>query len=136
MFSGAGDAGLLFARLALGVVFLAFGYAKLFTMGIDNVAQFVMAANGIPAPVLSAWVVALVEFVGGIAIILGLFARYFAVGHVVIMIVAIITMTGAGALAGTTGPSMNIALIGCALVVLFCGPGKYSLDMMMFKKEL
>jgi putative oxidoreductase len=58
------DSGLFLLRLALGVVFIAHGLPK-----IKDPAGF---AKGVNLPLAMGWVVAIVEFVGGIAVLLGI----------------------------------------------------------------
>jgi putative oxidoreductase len=69
------DITLFVIRLILGVVFIAHGYPKLFVWGISGVSQF-FGQLGIPFPGFFAVVVSIVEFFGGIALILGLFSRW------------------------------------------------------------
>ncbi|WP_435195450.1 DoxX family protein [Natronomonas sp. EA1] len=77
------DFGLLAMRLAIGTVFFLHGIGKLaaigpFASGIGGFAGF-LATLGVPAPMLFAWVVAIVETFGGLAILLGVLTRYAAV---------------------------------------------------------
>src|SRR5262245_12758289 len=75
--------GIFLIRLALGAVFIHAGYGKL-QMLSEVVAGF--GSMGIPAWL--AYVVAYSEFLGGIAMILGIFVRYFGVILAIIMLVA------------------------------------------------
>ena len=72
----------LFLRLGVGIIFLVHGVGKLFAigptaLGIGGTANF-FASLGIPAAWLFAWVAALVETLGGVALLLGIFTRYAA----------------------------------------------------------
>ncbi len=64
------DAALLLARIAIGVIFLAHGWQKFFTNGIDGTTRFFTSA-GVPVPGLSAWAATVLELVGGGALVLG-----------------------------------------------------------------
>ena len=73
--AASGDSILLLARILIGVIFVQSGFGKL--MGLDAFATG-LARNGIPAaiaPVLAP-IGAGVEFVGGLAVVLGLATRY------------------------------------------------------------
>lgn len=59
-------------RLVLGIGMMQAGYPKLFIpAGRENIAHL-LAELGIPLPQIMGYVVGLVEFVGGLAILLGL----------------------------------------------------------------
>lgn len=81
--------GLLVLRLAVGAVFIYHGWTKL--QGMEGVVGM-MAGIGLPVPMFWAWLVALVEFVGGIAIILGLFTNVVTILLAIDMVVALITV--------------------------------------------
>jgi uncharacterized membrane protein YphA (DoxX/SURF4 family) len=84
---------------------------------------------GAAAQVLVAWG----EFLGGIAMLLGLLTRVAAAGLIVIQVGAIVLVTGAqGFSAGAGGGyEYNVALIGMFLVLLLTGGGTVSLDRLM-----
>ena len=62
---------LLALRVVLGAIFIAHGKAKL-VAGPAGMAGL-LKGQGFPMPTLFAWVVALLEFVGGILLVIGLF---------------------------------------------------------------
>tara|TARA_Y100000310_G_scaffold186269_1_gene186415 strand:+ start:66913 stop:67323 length:411 start_codon:yes stop_codon:yes gene_type:complete len=75
------DCGLIFLRIGLGVVFIMHGSQKLFGAfgggGISGTAQF-LDGLGFPIVTFFAWVLALVEFLGGIGILVGVLIRTFS----------------------------------------------------------
>lgn len=81
--------GPLVARLVVGEVFLVAGWGKL-----NNLPQMVenFAGWGIPFPQFTTPFVSLVEFVGGLLLILGLYTRIAAAPLAVVMVVAIATV--------------------------------------------
>lgn len=81
-------------RLGVGIIFLVHGVGKLFAigptaLGISGTANF-FAGLGIPAVMFFAWVVALVETLGGVALLLGIFTRYAAALLAVDMLTALL----------------------------------------------
>jgi putative oxidoreductase len=85
---------LLPLRIALGFMFIAAGLPKLIGLieGTSQVPGY-FATLQIPFPILSAWLVALIETIGGIFLIIGFFTFVTSALLAVIMIVAIITTT-------------------------------------------
>ncbi len=124
--------GMLLLRLAVGIVLFAHGWQKLFVMGVPGVTGF-FGAIGIPAPGLMAWVVTLVELLGGAALILGLFTRYVAPLVAIVMLVAILTVKKSVGLIGAegTGYELDLLILGGALALMFAGPGIYALDRLL-----
>lgn len=82
-------------RLVVGLVFLVHGGQKLFQFGIGGTAGF-LGSLGVPAPMLAAVVVTAVEILGGLALILGAFARVAALVLAVHMLVATIARLAQG----------------------------------------
>src|ERR1700748_1155923 len=60
----------LVARVILGIIFIFHGWQKLHTNGIDATEAYFKSLD-IPWPAAAAWYSALVEFGGGILLILG-----------------------------------------------------------------
>ena len=113
------DYSLLVLRLFLGVVFLVHGFLKL-----GNIGGFVgfLQQYGVPLPDIMAPLVAGIEFLGGIAIILGTLTRLAALLLSGVMIVAMLTVTLKGSFAG--GYDLNLVCLGGLLALLLAGPGK------------
>lgn len=117
--------GILILRVVLGVAFIAHGYSKFAVMGIDGVAGF-FASIGIPMALFMAWVVALVELLGGIGLLLGVGTRLSAFLLSIIMIVAIFTAKFQSGFLG--GYELDVIILGGLLALLFGGAGKYSVQ--------
>src|SRR5437667_9484889 len=66
--------GLTVLRVIVGIVFLVHGAQKLFVFGFHGVAGM-LGGMGIPVPAVSAVILTLVEFLGWIALILGVVTR-------------------------------------------------------------
>ncbi len=83
---------------------------------------------GIPFPLFFAWVVAIVEFVGGFFLIIGFATRTIALFMAITMVVAItkakIGMMKVPFIAKeATGWEFDFSLLGATLALFFVGPG-------------
>ena len=114
------DYSIFILRLFVGAVFIAHGALKLFG-GLTGFVKF-LQQYGVTSPDFMAPLVAAVEFLGGIALILGLGTRTAAILLTIVMIVAMATVTLKAGFAG--GYDINLALLGCFLALLLAGPGK------------
>lgn len=114
------DYSLFVLRLFVGGIFIAHGALKLFG-GLSGFAGFLQQA-GVPLPDIMAPLVAAVEFLGGVAIILGLGTRTASLLLTVVMVVAMVTVTLKAGFSG--GYDLNLALIGGLLALVLAGPGK------------
>lgn len=116
----------LLSRTTIGFVFIQSGWGKLHNL--DRVASF-FAELGIPAPGLQAPFVATVEFVGGLAVLLGFFTRIVSIPLICTMIVAIITAKRAdlGGISDLFGFIEYLYIVILAWLAVE-GPGKISID--------
>ena len=114
--------GLLVLRFVVGIVFIYHGWMKL--TGIDG-ATGMMQGIGLPMPMFWAWLVALVEFVGGIAVILGVFNRVVAALLAINMVVALLTVHVKMPYGSAT--EFPIVLLGALISLHLIGPGKCAL---------
>src|SRR5947209_1537434 len=81
--------GIAILRIVVGIVFLAHGAQKLFVIGFGGVAHM-FSGVGIPMAYPAAVLVTLLEFAGGIALILGIASRWVAVLLAINMAVAVL----------------------------------------------
>lgn len=121
---------LLAVRLYWGWQFMQTGWGKV--TGISNVVAF-FTQLGIPAPALNAYFVSLLEFGGGILLILGLGSRLIALPLVVNMLVAYITADREALFSIFSSPdkftgAAPYTFLMASLIVLIFGSGKVSLD--------
>lgn len=116
------DWALLILRVALGIVFVYHGYGKLFgnNPGMDKFIQMV-AGIGFPAPALFAYLAALSEFVGGIAIILGIYTHVFGTLIAIVMLVAFLIVKKAKIPSGDA----DLSLFAMAVAIVLAGPGSF-----------
>jgi putative oxidoreductase len=126
--STARDLALLVTRVAVGAVFLAHGWQKLFTNSIDGTAAFFDQA-GVPAATASAWFAALVELAGGAALIAGLAVPAAGVLLLVDMIGAFAFVhAGSGLFVDGGGYEFVLVLGAAALALAAVGAGRFSVD--------
>jgi putative oxidoreductase len=128
------DAAALIIRAALGLCFIAHGGQKLFGLfggsGIGGTTAFFRSV-GIPDPHTFTYVAGILEFFGGIVIALGFLTIAAAVGLIVEMVVAIVSVSwsqGFFALPPKVGWELNVYLIALLAVLLVSGPGAWSVD--------
>lgn len=126
----------LAGRTVLGVIFIAHGYQKFAQWGIGGTsADF--AQIGVPAPTLAAWFAALVELVGGAALILGFALPVAGVLLALDMVGALVFVhlsRGFFITSGAFGYEFVLALAAATLVVGFNG-GRFTLDRILFRNR-
>lgn len=121
------DLAILILRIAVGVIFIIAGWGKI--TGIEGTQGF-FGNIGIPAAGLMAWVVALVEFVGGIMVLIGLYIRVPSILLAIIMVVAIFTVKMGGEFSGMR---IDITLLAMSLALFILGSGKISVEHLIKK---
>jgi putative oxidoreductase len=132
------DISLLLVRIIVGVIFAAHGSQKLFgAFGGGGLAKTVEMMGGGVLPYL----VTIGEFFGGLGLIFGFLSRFSAASLIVIMLGAIATVHGKnGLFLSYADPKLNgfefcLALIGCLLPTLICGPGAISIGRLFMPKS-
>lgn len=122
------DAAILLTRVGLGVVFVAHGWQKFFTLGLSRVGEQ-FASFGVPQPDVTAAIVAGVELAAGIALIAGILTPLAGI---------LLGADMAGAfyfVHATNGPFVTqngwelvVALGVGALLIAAVGAGRFSVD--------
>lgn len=128
------DWGLLILRVGIALVFFVHGWPKLNPnsemKGVQGVAGFFQQMN-IPFPRLAAWIVALLETVGAVALALGLGTHLLGAAFAFNMFVAI-TKAKIGMMkapfSGQNGWEFEFSLLVAGLALFFTGAGAISLD--------
>ena len=115
---------LLVLRFVLGAIMIAHGYHKVFG-GFHHHMEFV-ASLGIPS--WMAYLSAGTEFFGGIAIVLGLFTRFFSLAVVIEMGVVIGKVHFKNGLTGQGGYEFPLALAAIALALACIGGGAWGFN--------
>jgi len=134
------DIVLFLVRAGLAWIFIYHGAGTLFgafhQAGIHGETVYFQSQHLEPATFLT-YVDGLTQFIGGIAIALGVFGRLAGFALAGDMIGAIVTITFAQGLVGPNGLGyqLNLALILPSLVLGFLGTGRFSLDE-LFRRTL
>ncbi|MCF7865261.1 MAG: DoxX family protein [Candidatus Pacebacteria bacterium] len=117
------DFGLLIIRVVVGAIFVVHGYQKLgamaMTVGFFGKLGF--------APFL-AYLVAWVEFMGGISLIIGYGSKIASALLAIVTLTAIVKVHGPnGFSVGKGGYEFVLSLFAVTVGLLYTGPGKYSI---------
>ena len=129
------DLALAAVRVALAWIFVYYGAGKLFGAfngpGLHNTAIFFSNTAHLHPGGLFAVLGGVIEFGGAIAMALGAFSRLAGLALFGDQVMAMITVTwtnGINSESLTPGYEFNMALAVMALVIVFLGPGRASVD--------
>ncbi len=135
--------GLSIARLTLGLVLFPHGAQKLLGLfggyGYSGTMEFFTTQMGLPSSI--AFSVIMIEFLGAISLVLGIFSRFWAASIAGMFVGIILTtqlehgffMNWFGNQAGE-GYEYSLLIIGLALSIVVNGSGKWSIDYLITKK--
>jgi putative oxidoreductase len=117
-----------FVRIVVGIMFLMHVTTK-FKLGADAVATNVFAKNGLEPALIWAYVVMLIELVGGVCLIIGLFTRFVGAVLAIEMLIALIFVHLPKGYAAGGGGYEYVLLIGAVcFAIAIRGGGPYSVD--------
>ncbi|WP_227936936.1 DoxX family protein [Alkalihalobacillus deserti] len=128
------EASTLMLRVILGMSFFIHGLVK-FQGGIENIAGWF---DSISLPGGLAYVVALIELVGGFALVIGLGTRIVSVLLSLVMIGAIFKVKLAAGFLGdgqTAGYELDLAFLAMAVFIAINGSKMFALDQLIFNKQ-
>ncbi|PYP49072.1 MAG: hypothetical protein DMD39_12595 [Gemmatimonadetes bacterium] len=116
--------GLAALRLAVATIFIRHGAQKLFVFGFAGVTG-AFTHMGVPFPGLMGPLIGLLEFFGGLALVIGLLTRLVALGLVFDMLGAILLVQ---LKRGFSGYELEFLLLGSSLALVLTGAGRFSVD--------
>ncbi len=126
-----GDCVILAARVLLVVLFLVFGWRKL--TGFEGTVAY-FTQGGIPMPPVAAVIAVVMEFFGGLALLLGVATRPIALLLAVYTLATAFlghpywAMTGAAQAGAMINFYKNVSIMGGLLLLYVTGAGKYAVD--------
>ncbi|TDQ40891.1 DoxX family protein [Aureibacillus halotolerans] len=123
-----GRIGLLIVRLVLGLVFVVHGYEKI--VALSTTASWF---DSIGIPGFIAYLVAAIEFGGGILMIVGFLTRIVGGLFALVMVGAMATVKLPGAFVG--GFELDLILLAVSLMFALSGSSFVAVDSMMAKKK-
>ena len=123
---------LLFGRVLMGSIYVQSGFGKLAAMDAFTAS---LVNRHVPFAVPLGWLGALVEFGGGLALVLGGWTRCAALALIVFTIVATLIShryweiaEAAARRAQQANFAKNVAIIGGLMLLVVTGAGRFSLD--------
>jgi putative oxidoreductase len=123
--------GLAVLRIVVGTAFIAHGAQKLFTFGFTGVTAM-FGHMGVPFPEITAPLIAVLEFFGGIALVIGFLTRLTALGFAVDMLGAIVFVKLKG---GFSGYELERLLLGSSVTLALTGAGQFSVDALVARRN-
>ena len=114
-------------RIVTGIIFAAHGYQKLFTFGIAGI-QGAFTQMGAPLPMITGPLIGVIEFFGGLSLVVGFLTRIVTLGLVADMLGAILLVHLANGFFAPKGVEFVLLLLVSALTLLIGGAGSPSID--------
>ena len=128
------DVALAVLRAVIGTVFIAHGGQKLVVFGLAGVAG-AFGSMGIPLAGIVGPAVALVEFVGGLALVFGLLTRISAAALAVVMTGAVLLVHLPAGFFAPNGIEFSLTLFAASVALALTGAGRFSVDATLARRR-
>lgn len=123
------EVGAIILRVVLGLIFFSHGLDK-FQGGIGNTVSFF---DSIGVPGFSAYIIATIELVGGIAMVLGIGTKVVSILFAIIMIGAMFTVKFSAGFLG--GFELDLAFLAMSVYIALSNRISLSLDNVIFPSK-
>jgi len=124
--------GVTILRIAVASVFIIHGVTRTALGTVGGFGGF-LSSSGFPAGVALAWILTLVEIVGGVALLAGLTVRLFALWFGMELAMGIVMVHGKEGWfvvgAGRNGAEYSVLILACLLVVALTDSGSYKVGL-------
>jgi putative oxidoreductase len=118
-------------RIVIGYILLMHGWVKVSSAGVAGVSAF-MAKHGLEPSTVFAMAAMILETVGAVCIIIGLFTRFFAAALAIELGIAFVDVHLKAGFAASKGGYEYVLLLGIVmLAIAIRGGGPYSVDHMI-----
>jgi putative oxidoreductase len=121
-------------RLVVGAVFIAHGAQKLFVFGVPGISSG-FAQQGIPFAHIVAPLISVLEFFGGLALVLGALTRFAALGLTIDMFGALLFAHFRSGFFLPNGFEFVLVLAAVTAALVLMGAGAYSIDALMTRRR-
>lgn len=128
------DWGIAMVRVLAGLIFLMHGQQKVFGFGLGAMQQ-TFAHMGFPAPEILGPFIALLELIGGVALIPGLLTRWACVLFSIEMAVAVFRVHLKGGFYLPKGYEFALTMGVMSMALAITGPGAAALDHVIFRRR-
>lgn len=124
--------GVTAVRVAMALIFIHAGWLKWFQFGVTKGVTAAMTRYGLPVPVAFASVAATLELVGGVALLIGLVARWVGLLYTIEFIIALFYVKLR--LMSFAEGRLDMLLLSGAILVFLAGPGRAAVDALWLEK--